>query len=787
MFLPAGTRLGRYEVRSQIGAGGMGEVYLARDTTELEREAAIKVLPADLAADPERMRRFVQEAKTASSLNHPNIITIYEIGEADSWRFIATEYVEGETLRQRMARSRLSLREALDIAVQVASALMAAHRAGVVHRDIKPENVMLREDGIVKVLDFGIAKPTGRLTGQPSADSEAATRALVNTAPGTIMGTISYMSPEQARGLEVDERTDLWSLGVVIYETVSGRVPFLGETATDVLATILHREPPSLLQGRDVPDELERIVEKALTKDREERYQTAKDLALDLKRLRQRLDTKAELERSVTPDREGESRGTVTGGSHVTPQYGGVATQMPRSAPSIAVLPFANLSADPENEYFCEGLAEELLNALAKVDGLKVAARTSAFSFKGKSVKVSEIGQALNVNAVLEGGVRKAGDRLRITVQLISVADGYHLWSERYDREMRDIFDVQDDITLAVIDALRVNLLGQDKALVLKRHTDNNEAYELYLKGRFFWFKFNPEALRKARENFEQALRKDPDFVLAGTGLADALSASAVFTTPKDVFPKAKGLVSRALELDPSLAEAWASKAAVEFFYEWDWTGAERDCQQAIGLNPGYMLARDLYSLCLLAQGRFEEAVVEARRASGLDPLSGYINATLGLALYYSRRYDEAGEQLLKGAELDTDNVWAHAPLIDLYEQVGANPEALGHRQKLATLAGDGELAVELGHEFERSGYRGVLLKWLDGLHRRADLRYVSPLDFAGTYARLGERDKALDWLEKAVEERTMYVCFMKVRPTWDGLRDDPRFQDLMRRVGLPQ
>jgi len=785
-FVSSGTRLGRYEIRSKIGEGGMGEVYLAQDP-KLDRKVALKVLPAKLATNQDRMRRFVQEAKAASALNHPNIITIHEIDETDSVSFIATEFIDGETLREQMRNASMKLGEVLNVATQIASALAAAHAAGIVHRDIKPENIMLRQDGIVKVLDFGLAKlfePPSVAGGINVAEAEATTRVLLKTTPGLVMGTVTYMSPEQARGKEVDARTDIFSLGVVMYEMLLGRLPFPGDTTSDVIAAILMVEPaPPSCFDHEVSPELDRIVSKTLAKERERRYQTAKDLLEDLRQLQKRLEFAAVAEREFGVTRPiAMSNQASTRSAAATTRV-----SMTKTHNSIAVLPFANLSADPENEYFCDGLAEELLNALAKIEYLRVAARTSAFSFKGKNARVNEIGNALNVKTVLEGSVRKSGNRVRITAQVVNAADGYHLWSERYDREMKDIFDVQDEITLAVVDALKVKLLSDEKAVVLKRYTENDEAYELFLKGRFFWFKFNPEALKKSQECFEQALQKDPNFAPAYAGVALSLVASSVFTPPKDVFPKAKERALEALKLDPSVAEAWNARAAVKFFYEWDWAGAESDCLQSIAIDPRYVLAHDLYSLRLLAEGRFAEALTQTRAACELDPLSGFINATVGFALYFSRRYDEATEQLLKGVELDPGNFWAHMWLVDLFEQREMHKEALHHRQKMLTLAGNNELAVVLGQEFQRSGYRGVLLKCLDDLEKQSKFRYVSPLDVAAIYERLGEPEKALDWLEKAVEERTMYLVFLKVRPTWERLHSNPRYVDLLRRVGLSQ
>jgi serine/threonine protein kinase/Tfp pilus assembly protein PilF len=777
MALAAGTKLGRYEIRAKIGEGGMGEVYLAQDTN-LDRKVALKVLPAEVAADHNRMSRFVQEAKAASALNHPNIITIYEIDEwgssptvREGAHFIATEFIDGETLRERMRKAPVKLGEVLDVAIQTSSALSAAHEAHIIHRDIKPENIMLRHDGIVKVLDFGLAKLTERLP-PDSVDAEAATKALVQTEPGVVMGTAAYMSPEQARGLTVDARTDIFSLGVVIYEMVAGRAPFGGATRSDLIVALLERDPPPLARFTpEAPAEMERLVMKTLAKDREERYQTAKDLLIDLRQLKKRLEFAAELERTASPDRRADAP-TKT---------------------SIAVLPFANMSDDAENEYFCDGLAEELLNALAKIDELKVAARTSAFSFKGKNTNVSEIGRALNVNSVLEGSVRKSGKRVRITVQLVNASDGYHLWSERYDRELQDIFDVQDEITLAVVDALKVKLLGEEKAAVLKRYTDDTEAYELYLKGRYYWNKRTGEGIKKSIECFQQAIEKDPGYALAYTGVADSY-ASLGFSfdvgslPPREVMPKAKAAATRALELDNTLAEAHTSLAMINLHYDWNWPAAEREFQLALGLNPNYANAHHWYSHYLLPMGRTDESLAESRRALELAPFDLIINVHLGWHYLYTAQYDLAVDQFKKTLEMDQNYVQTHWYLGLTYEEKGMHGEAVAELQKALALAKEStDIQAELGHAYAVAGKRVEAMHALDELRGLSERRFVSAYNIATIYAGLGQKDEAFDWLEKAYEERSDLLVYIKVDAKLAGLRSDPRFADLVRRVGLPQ
>ncbi len=753
----------------------MGEVYLAQDT-KLDRKVALKILPADVATHRDRMSRFVQEAKAASALNHPNIITIHEIEQIDSVNFIATEFIDGETLRERTRKAPLKLREVLDVAVQSASALSAAHAAGIVHRDIKPENIMVRRDGIVKVLDFGLAKLTAHES--TNIDTEALTTAFM-TDPGSVVGTAIYMSPEQARGLDVDARTDIWSLGVVLYEMVAGSTPFAGSTSSEVLASILSEKEPQPLArySREVPAELERIASKALRKNRDERYQTTKDLLLDLKSLKQRLEFEAEVERTSSARQQSES-----------------ATKVLRSEPehSIAVLPFANTSADPENEYFCDGLAEELLNALAKIDELKVAARTSSFSFKGKNINVSEIGRTLGVRTVLEGSVRKSGNRTRITAQLVNAADGYHLWSERYDREMQDIFDVQDEITLSVVDALKLKLFGEAKAAVLKRHTDNAEAYQLYLKGRYHWYKATPEGCRQSRDYFERAIDLDPTYALGYAGLSEyyGFCAAMGMMPANEGWVKAEAAMAKAQELDDTLPEVHNGLAAIKMFYYRDWREAERELKRAIELNPKFAEVHLLYSFCLVMIGQVDEAVAESKRALELDPLSTRYSYYLGNWFYYARQHDEAIRQYHQTLELDPNNPLVHEAVGDACERKEMYGEAVAGWQRAMTLAGDNELAAILSGAYAEADFggavRAVAQKRLERLNERVERgEYVPAISFARAYVILGDTEQAFHWLEKACEERNVFALLMNSDPFYDSLRGKPRFQDLVRRVGL--
>jgi len=763
----------------------MGEVFLAEDT-RLRRRVALKVLPENIAADADRLLRFEREAFAASALNHPNILTIFEFGAVGNTHFLVSEFVDGVSLRQRLNGDTVTLSETLEIALQIASALQAAHEAGIIHRDIKPDNLMLRADGYVKVLDFGLAKlsePGAVATGSVS-DPEAQTRKHLQTQAGIIMGTVAYMSPEQARGLAVDKRTDIWSLGCVLYEMLSRQQPFDGETITDTLANIIHREPVSIVSlRRDVNAELERIINRTLSKNRDERYQTANELLADLKQLQKRLEFEAELERSSAPNLDTEARTQVIRSA---------TTQESGTGNSIAVLPFSNLSADPDNEYFCDGLAEELLNALAKIDHLKVAARTSAFSFKGKSTNVSEIGRKLSVKTVLEGSVRRSGSRLRITVQLVNAADGYHLWSERYDRELQDIFDVQDEITLAIIDVLKVKLFGDEKAALLKRYTDNTEAYQLYLQGRYCYNKYTPDYFQKGIEYFEQAIELEPEYAPAYAGLGFCYGSLFYFgsVAPHQIVPKWRALIDKSLEIDDRLGDAYLSRASIEFYYNWDFAQAELDYQRAIELNPNSPDAHWRYGHFLANCGRFDEAIEQGERAIALDPLSLVVQFFMSRIYLLAQRVDHGFEQLRKMQAIEPNFAGGLTQLGGLYLVTGKYDEAIEAYEKSRSL---GHFVVPvlsyLGAAYGLAGKRDDAYKILDQLFEMKQSQYVSPFGIARVYCGLGENDKAFEWFERAFEERSGEMVALKseVLSHLMGntiIRDD-RFQDLVRRVGM--
>ena len=829
MPIAAGTRLGRYEIRSHLGAGGMGEVYLAWDS-KLERTIALKTLPAEVASDNQRMHRFTLEARAASALNHPNIITIHEIDQIDSTHFIATEFIDGMTLRASVANSRMKLDEVLDVAIQVASALAAAHVAGIVHRDIKPENIMLRRDGYVKVLDFGLAK----LTEQHASGSEATT--LFDTATGVVIGTVTYMSPEQARGQSIDARTDIFSLGIVIYEMASGRTPFEGETANDLIASILKTEPPPLVQySPEIPGELQRIVERALCKDREERYQTVKDLLIDLRTLKRELEFEAKLRRSAQSSTDSGTKATRSEGRETiesvreTRERGGEAASVRtlssaeylvsgikrhrrgmiavtlalslavasftyfyfaksgKTIGSIAVLPFVNTSADPNTEYLSDGITDSLINSLSQLPGLRVMSRNSVFRYKGREIDAQAAGRELQVQAVLTGRVVQRGDTLSITAELVDTQDSSHIWGEQYNRKLTDIITVQEDIAREISERLRLRLSGEQKKRVTKRYTENTEAYQAYLKGRYFWNKRTGETLRKGVEHFQQAIEKDPGYALAFAGLADSYILLGVYNVipPNEAYPLAKAAAMKALEMDETLAEAHVSLASVMGDFDWDRPRAVREYTRAIELNPNYATAHQWYAELLSQMGRHEEAITQIKQARELDPLSLIINSVEGWLYYLARQPDQAIEQCRKVTEMDPNFSVVHVYLGRALALKGDYEQAITELQKALQLDEDSWTLASLGHTYAIAGKREEALRLLNRLKELSTRRHVSPYHIAAIHAGLNEKEQAFEWLEKAYQQREQSLIFLKVDPLMDNLRSDSRYADLLRRVGF--
>jgi serine/threonine protein kinase/tetratricopeptide (TPR) repeat protein len=833
MTIEPGTKLGRYEVRSPIGAGGMGEVYLALDT-ELDRTVAIKILPEVLATDEQRLQRFVQEAKAASALNHPHILTIYEIGAIGASRFIATEFIDGDTLRQHIDAG-IELVEILEISIQAGSALAAAHAAGIIHRDIKPENIMVRRDGYIKVVDFGLAKLTG--AEGFTTDAEAPTRAMVNTGAGTVMGTANYMSPEQAKGVSVDTRTDLWSLGAVLYEMIARHVPFSGETPTETLSLILQREPPPLARfAHDLPAELERIVTKALTKDREERYQTAKDMLIDLRNLKRRLEVDAEIDRTIPPEYRGATATKPTSSGQSAPVTGsgsaaltsgsstssaeyiisgikqhklaiagvtglvltavvagviGISTYLRGSAAeaairSIAVMPFVNESRNADVEYLSDGMTETLISSLSHLPNLNVKARSSVFRYKGKETDSKTVGKELGVQAVLNGRVLQRGDQLTLSLELIDTSTENVIWSEQYNRKQADILSLQGEIARDVSKKLRTRLSGADEQKLAQNSTANPQAYQLYLRGRFDWNKRTFDGLKQAAVYYNQAIEKDPGYALAYSGLAEtyALYSNYSVASPKDSMPQAKSAALRALDIDDSLAEAHAALGLYYCNYAWNQTASEREFRRAIELNPNYATAYHwLGNAALLNMARFDEALVAGRRAEELDPLSIIISADQAYNFTFARRYDEAIAQCQRALSLDPNFYYTHYVLGFVYEQKGMYKEAIPALQKSLKLNEDPFAKALLIRALVKTGQRTEAIKLRDELRSESAKRYVPNYFLAMASIALGEKDEAIGLLEKDIAERGNYMAAIEIDPVLDDLRDDPRFATLVQKV----
>ena len=825
--------ISHYRIIRRLGRGGMGEVFLAEDT-RLGRRLALKLLLAEFTRDPSRLLRFEREARAASSLNHPNILTVYEIGESEGRHFIATEFVDGETLRHKIKRAPLAPAEAARIACQMAEALAAAHEAGVVHRDVKPENVMVRRDGYVKVLDFGLAKLVEQRRETGSVE-EAATVQMARTSPGAVMGTVWYMSPEQARGEVVDERTDVWALGCVLYEMLAGLPPFTGETASHVTVSILEKEPPSITQSLgDAPPELERVLSKALSKDRAARYPTAAEMLEDLRALASSPGVLAASAaprpaRPVNGAKHTFARGTgdtldEATGTQATPpsRRTGSRTRLETAAPAlmrpgtraliaavlgatlllggfvlykrrwaapridaVAVLPFANVGGSPDTEWLSDGITESLINSLSPAAGLKVMSRNSVFRYKGRDIEPGQVGRELGVGAVLAGQVAQRGEDLTVSVELIDVRDNTHIWGDKYERKLSDALKVQEEIARQIASRLRSRLGGE--AGGGKHYTESGEAYQDYLRGRYFWNKRTEEGFRKAVQFFDRAIERDPRYALAYAGLADtyALMSDYSIVPPREAMPKARAAAEEALAIDDALAEAHTSRAFVRMAYEWKWAEAEQDFRRALELNPNYATAHQWYAILLIALGRPEEALREMRRAWELDPLSAPINHNLGWALYSARDYADALEQLRKTLELEPDYYPAQSTLGVAYALTGSYQEALAAAERAVALAPDNLwILPDAAYVYARAGARVKAREVLQRLEERSHAEPV-PFRIALVYTALGEKDAALQWLERVPWWDLSSLAILAVDPRMDPIRSDPRYLRMLKRLGL--
>ena len=821
-----GKTVSHYKILAALGKGGMGVVYRAEDV-RLGRTVALKFVPETLANDRSALERFQREARAVSALNHPNICTLHDIDESDGRPFLVMECLEGHTLKDRIAKN-LGLDEVVDMAIQVVEALDTAHSRGIVHRDIKPANIFVTTRGQVKMLDFGLAKMVGGGGGDAAQASQMATAALdeLLTSPGSTIGTVAYMSPEQARGEDLDARTDLFSFGVVLYEMVTGVQPFQASGVALTFVAILQNAPVAASRVRpEVSAELERIINKALEKSRDLRYQNASDLRADLKRLRRDTDSS----RIVAPVTEAlpAGAGNVTerpssGRQPVAAVADASSPSQTMAAPrsrrtmalavavaaivallaaagawsfllrekpldSLAVLPFVNVGGDQSTEYLSDGITESIINNLSQLPQLSVRSFSAVAHFKNKDLNPQAAGNELKARAVLTGRLVRRGDEFSISAELVDVRGNRQIWGSQYTRKVDDILAMQEEISREISEKLRLQMTGADKQRLNRRQTVDAAAYQLYLQGRYQWNKRTLEGLQQSIDYFQQAIQKDSRYALAFAGQADAYALLADFNVlpAREVLPKVKSAAAEALQLDDTLAEAHTSLGWAQF-HDLDWTGAEKEFKRAIELNASYPTAHSWYGEYLMAQGRFDRALEEMTRAYQLDTLSPVLNLALGYRFYYAHEYAQAIEQCQKVLAMDATFAPAHVYLGRAYEQKPAFPEAIAELRKALDISeGDTNELAALGQAYAVSHQEGEARKILDQLKERSQQTYVQPMWIAVIHLGLGEKDQAFDWMQKAYEDRSAWLVYLKVDPLFDPVRGDARFADLLRRVGL--
>jgi serine/threonine-protein kinase len=789
-MLAPGTSLGHYRILSALGAGGMGEVYRALDV-RLGRDVALKILPEQLAEDREALVRFQREARVLAALCHPDILTVHDFGTEQGVTFLVTELLQGETLRTRLDSSALPWQKALEIGQALAEGLAAAHSRGIVHRDLKPENIFLTSDGGVKILDFGLARvePAAPAQGKQTPGNTLTTE----TAPGTVMGTVPYMAPEQVLGAAADARSDIFALGTVLYEMVTGKAPFTRPTAPEVRSAILTEEPVEVsASGRHIPLELERVIRHCLEKKPEQRFQSTRDLAFDLKAIHSDSGISPAGKAAPAPRRRRwhlavaglavAAFGLLLGGA-LTRYFG----SGDPAIDSIAVLPFVNEGGDRDTEFLSDGLTESIINNLSQLPNLRVIARSSVFRYKGRETDAQAAGRELKVRVVLLGRVVQRGDGLSVGVELVDVRDNRQLWGETYNRKLADLMAVQEEISQDITAKLRLRLTGEEKKRLTRRHTEDPEAFQAYLVGRYHWNKRTEEGFKKALGHFEQALKKDPGYAPAYAGLADcyAVLGDYAYLPPAEAYPKAAEAARTALRLDDTLPEAHASLAFVKVQYDWDWAGAEKEYRRALELNPNYATAHQWYSEYLTALGRHDEALAEIKRARELDPLSPIIHAVLGRALYFARRYDESAAQCRQTLAMDSEFGAAYLFLGRARVMEGKYDDGLAALQEARRLLGGTSIEAEIAHAYASAGRKEEARQALERLKEAAKTRYVSAGRLALVHVALGENDQAFALLEEAYRERSDSLVVIKVEPRLDPLRPDPRFASLMKRVGL--
>jgi TolB-like protein/Tfp pilus assembly protein PilF/tRNA A-37 threonylcarbamoyl transferase component Bud32 len=775
----------RYEVIEELGRGGMAKVYRVIDK-KIEEEVALKLMNPEIAADEETVHRFRNELKFARKIAHRNVCRMYDLSEEKGNLYITMEYVRGENLKSLIKRiGQFTVGKAVSIGRQVCEGLAEAHGLGVMHRDLKPQNIMIDKDGNARIMDFGIAR---------SLKAEGITD------KGVIIGTPEYMSPEQVEGKDVDQRSDIYALGVILYEMVTGRVPFEGDTPLSVALkqkTDMPRDPRGL--NAQVSLDLSRVILRCLEKDKNRRYENAEELLSELSRIEKGIPFTEKIfpERKLKTEKIKKILGrkaVLFGGAAVLLiliVFGGIFlfTGRQETINSIAVLPLKNLSGSPEQEYFADGMTEELISNLTQIGALeRVISSTSVLKYKETRLSLPEIARELNVDAVVEGSVVTSGNRVRITAKLIEAKTDRTLWSKSYERGISDILTLQSELARAITKEIKVVVKPEEKALLASARQVNPEAYQLSLKGRFYWNKRTEEGLDKAKEFFEEATEKDPNYALAYAGLADTYNmlGSYHIKPSHEAFPKAKAAALKALEMDETLAEAYTSLAFVKYHYEWDWFGAEADFNWAIGLNPSYASAHSWYTAFLTSMGRFDEALTEIHRAQELDPLSLAIGTTIGASYYYAGQYDQTIEQCKKALEMDPNFPWAHTVLANAYVQKSLFEEAIAELQKAVSFSGGSfEYLATLAHAYAVSGERNKALKILNQLREQSKQKYVPSYEIALIYVGLGEEAKAFEFLEKAVQERSDSLRVIKVDPRLESLHNDPRFTALLKEMGL--
>jgi serine/threonine protein kinase/tetratricopeptide (TPR) repeat protein len=836
-----GARLGRYEIKTQLGVGGMGEVYLAQDT-KLDRKVALKILPADLAANQDRMRRFVQEAKAAAALNHPNIAHIYEIGEADGMNFIAMEYIDGVTLREKMHQERTELRKLLRFLQHAAEGLAKAHTAGIVHRDLKPDNIMITRDGHAKILDFGLAK----LIEQPpipSVDSSEVATAMMpqHSTPGTVMGTVGYMSPEQAQGKtnEIDQRSDIFSFGCLLFEAATGKKPFAGDSVVKSLHMVIYEPAPPITDlNPSAPSDLQRIVRRCLAKDPDERYQSIKEVAIELKELRRELAAAGDLDVTVTPTTKSNAV-SDPGTSELASQTGsdqtsgsttdrGLSLSSPPSSAeylvsgikqhkraalitllvlagaaiglflflrarptkhaieSVAVMPFVNESGNADIEYLSEGMTETLINSLSQIPNLSVKARSSVFRYKGRESDLRTVGKELGVQAILNGRLVMRGDQLTLNVELIDVQTENTIWGNRYERKLSDLVKLQSDVAHDVSGHLKSKLSGAEEAKVTKSYTTNPKALELYLKGRYLSRQFTLDGFKKGVEAFNQAIAIDQNYALAYAGLSDAyFYASTIHLPPTEALPKVGEYARKALEADDSLAAAHHSMANYKANYERDNLGAKREFDRALELDPNDSSIYFDYSQLLANIGESEQAIALAQRAKLIEPQDSYVSYTLAQAFILAGRYDEGLRETGTTIRLDDKNWWGYYWRGVAYSEKGMHDEAIAALQIAAGIDDSPLIRGVLACSLARAGRRTDAQHIVDELILASKSKFVSQSSIAMGYGGLGEKDKAFEWLDKALESHDEAILWIYKHPMFTPLRDDPRYKELVIKLNL--